>query len=315
MAPTRQWAAPLALLLACAPAAAQQVAPHATVVYAVGAEPTLPVPVLAANDEANIDVSDQLFLHLVTFAPGGNVTGDHALLPSLARSWRRIDPLTLVFEIDPRARWQDGVPVTAHDVIYTWRLITNPRLGGDQSRFESVASVDSVGPRDVRVRFKRPSPEQVYVFGFLVQPVPAHLLEHMSPDAIGASNFVAHPIGDGPFRFERRVPGQFVELRADSTFFLGKPTIYRIIFRYVEDPAARLNLFLTGETDVLDNIPLPALAQIRNDPDARLVDVASNNLLYFLFNTRSPSDTSKPNPLFDDIQVRRALALALDRST
>lgn len=283
-----------------------------TVVYAVGREPTMPVPVLSQNEAANEAVADQLFLHLATFAPGGRVSGDDALLPSLARRWHRIDSVTMVFEIDPRAKWQDGAPVTAHDVVYTWQLAMNPAVGRDQSRLASIAAVEATGDRTVRVRFTQPSAEQVYTFAFLIQPLPSHLLERMPAESIATSDFVSHPVGDGPYQFVRRVPGQFVELHADTTFFLGRPGIGRLLFRYVEDASARVNLFLTGETDILDNIPPPALAQVRALPTARIVDVASNDLVSFLFNTRSPNDTARVNPLFADARVREALALALD---
>ncbi|HEY3934821.1 MAG TPA: peptide ABC transporter substrate-binding protein [Gemmatimonadales bacterium] len=305
-----------ALFVLAAPGAgAQRPAPNPTVVYAVGKEPTMPIPLFTHSEQANDDVSDQLFLHLAAYGPTGGVSGDHALIPALARSWRRVDPLTLIFELDPRARWQDGAPVTAHDVVYTWQLANNPVVGNDQSRLESIASVEAIGDRTVRVQFKRPSAEQVYTFAFLMQPLPSHLLERLAPEAITTSDYARHPIGDGPFRMARRVPGQLLELDADSTFFLGRPTISRVLFRYVEDPNARITLFLTGETDILDVIPEPAMAQVRGRADARLIAVPSNDLVSFVFNTRSSTDTTRPSPLFTDPRVRQALTLALDRTT
>jgi peptide/nickel transport system substrate-binding protein len=306
----------LILATIAAPAAmAQRPATNPTIVYAVGKEPTIPIPLFTRNEQANDDVSDQLFLHLVGYGPTGSVSGDHAMIPALARSWRRVDPLTLVFEIDPRARWQDGAPVTAHDVVFTWQLANNPVVGSDQSRLEPIAEVEATGDRSVRVRFKRASAEQVYTFGFLMQPLPSHLLERVAAEGITTSDFARRPIGDGPFRFGRRVAGQLLELDADSTFFLGRPTISRVIFRYVEDANARVTLFLTGETDILDVIPEPAMAQIRTRADARLIAVPSNDLISFVFNTRSPADTARPHPIFNDPRVRQALTLAIDRTT
>lgn len=302
-----------ALIVAGAlPAKGQRPVQHATIVYALGREPTLPIPGLT-HDQANEDLADQLFLHLVTYAPGARISGDNAMLPSLAKSWRRTDSLTLVFDIDPRARWHDGAPVTAHDVMFTWLLASDSMVGKDKARLEPIASVEAVGNRSVRVRFKRPSPEQVYTFGFLIQPLPSHLLEKMAPAAIAMSEFARHPVGDGPFRFERRIPGQSVELQADSNFFLGRPTISRLLMRYVEDANTRLTYFLTGETDIYDNITPTTLDQVRSHADARLVDVASNDLEYLLFNGRSRADTSKAHAIFSDPRVREALTLALDR--
>ena len=290
---------------------AQRSAPHATVVYAVGAEPTMPIPLFTSNFSQNEDLADQLFLHLAVFKPGALVVGDNALAPALARSWHRVDPLTVEFELDRRARWHDGTPVTAHDVTFTWQLAN--QVGTDRSRLDPIASVEAIDPGTVRVRFKRPFAEQVYTFAFLMQPLPAHLLERLPPDAIPASDFARHPIGDGPFRFDHRVPGQLVELRADPAFFLGRPTIDRVIFRFVSDANTRQALFLTGETDVLDHIPGSALSQIRDHAESRLVNAPSSDLVYLLFNTRSRTDSSKPHPVFSDPRVREALTLALDR--
>jgi peptide/nickel transport system substrate-binding protein len=300
-------------LIAAVHASGQRAPQHATVVYAVGKEPTMPIPLLTNSDQANEDVADQLFLHLVTYRPGGQISGDNAMLPSLAKSWHRVDSLTLIFDLDPRARWQDGAPVTAHDVIFTWQLAQNPLIGKDQARLAPIAAVEAVGDRSVRVRFTSPSAEQVYTFGFLIQPLPSHLLERLAPEAIATSEYARHPIGDGPFRFERRVAGQSLELRADSTFFLGRPTIARLLFRYVQDPNTRLTYFLTGETDIYDNITPATLDQVRAHADSRLVSVPSNAIVSLLFNSRARDDANAPNPFFSDPRVREALTLALDR--
>jgi peptide/nickel transport system substrate-binding protein len=301
------------LLVVVANASGQRAPQHATIVYAVGKEPTMPIPLLTNSDQANEDVADQLFLHLVTYPPGGQITGDKAMLPSLAKSWHRVDSLTLLFDLDPRARWQDGAPVTAHDVVFTWRLAQNPLISKDLARLAPIAAVDAVGDRSVRVRFTSAFAEQLYTFGFLIQPLPSHLLERMAPEAIALSEYAKHPVGDGPFRFERRVAGQLLELRADSTFFLGRPTIARLLFRYVEDPNTRLTYFLTGETDIYDNITPATIDQVRAHADSRLVSVPSNSLVSLLFNSRARDDANAPSPFFSDPRVREALTLALDR--
>ena len=301
----------LLIFAGIAPAGAQSAPRHATVVYAVGREPTMPIPLFTSSFTENEDLADQLFLHLAVFKPGAQVTGDNALAPALAKSWHRVDPLTLVFDLDRRARWQDGAPVTAHDVVYTWELANKTTV--DQSRLEPIASVDAVDQWTVRVRFKRPFLEQLYTFAFLMQPLPAHLLERLPADAITTSDFAKHPIGNGPFRFDHRVPGQLVELRADSSFFLGRPTINRVIFRFVSDANTRQNLFLTGETDILDHVPASSLTQIHEYAESRVVNAPANDLIYILFNTRARTDSARPHPLFSDPRVREALTLALDR--
>jgi peptide/nickel transport system substrate-binding protein len=113
----------------------------------------------------------------------------------------------------------------------------------------------------------------------------------------------------------RRVPGEFIELAADTTFFLGRPGIDRVIIRSAADPDARLNLLLSGQADAMDNVPPPLsnLQRVAADPGVRLVTVPSPTLGFLLFNQRARRDSTRPHPILADADVRRALVLALDR--
>ncbi len=294
--------------------AAQQPRGTGTVVYSTGQEPTIPLPVVG-HGQGNADAADQLFLRFGDLKPPYRTTGDDVLTPMLASSWHRVDPVTIDFTIDRRARWQDGVPVTAHDAVFTWSLEQNPVVNPDQADLEPIVSVTAPSPMVVRVRFRRPFADQLYLAGFGFQPLPAHLLESMPAESIATSAYASHPVGDGPFRWGRRVAGQFVELDADTSFFLGRPTITRLVYRYVSDATARLNLFLSGETDLLDNVDPVTADRIQGHAEFRFVAAPSSLLVYALFNTRSASDTARPNPFLSDVRVREALTLALDRTT
>ncbi|MDX2260618.1 MAG: peptide ABC transporter substrate-binding protein [Gemmatimonadales bacterium] len=291
------------------PLPAQQV--PGTVVFAIGEDPTLPLPAIT-DRTSDTDLADQLFLRLAILGPTFRTAGDNAMTPMLARRWQRTDPLTLVFDLDPRARWQDGVPVTARDVVFTWRLTMDPVVGKGRIMMEPVASVEAVGERQVRVRFKRSFAEQLYLFSFNMQPLPAHLLERIAPAAIARSDFATGPIGNGPYRYVRRVPGQFVELRADPNFFLGAPTMARVVLRIAPDAAARLNLFLAGETDVMGDVQAPDVLKIKERPDVALMNVSHNLLLWIGINQRQGATA---HPVLGDRRIREALRLALDRRT
>ena len=105
-------------LAAAGQAQAQNQRNHGTIVIVIGAEPTLPVPTLSSN-KANVDVASLMFLPLAR--PGKKLvtTGEAGFEPMLAKSWTRRDSLTLVFTLDPRATWHDGVPVTSRDVVWS----------------------------------------------------------------------------------------------------------------------------------------------------------------------------------------------------
>jgi peptide/nickel transport system substrate-binding protein len=137
----------------------------------------------------------------------------------------------------------------------------------------------------------------------------------MPAESLAQSRFVQAPIGSGPYRWVRRVPGQFVELEANPRFFLGAPAIRHLFYRLATDPEARMNLLLGGEADAMDNIPSPRtnVDRVSANGNLRLVPFPSSFLGYLLFNQRDPRNRDRPHPILSDREVRRAIGLALDR--
>lgn len=308
-----------AIVLAVPPAWAQQAAAQASIVIVTGQEATVPIPTLMEGPLAstgNSDIADQLFLRLAELGPTMMTAGDRAFQPLLARSWTRRDSVTLAFHLDPRARWHDGAPVTAADVVFTFERARNPRLCPRLAELlRRITSVTAEGQHEVVFRFSQPYAEQLYDAVFHVAPLPVHLLGRTPPDSLASTPFVQAPVGDGPYRWVRRLPGEYIELAADPGFFLGAPAIRRVFFRLATDPDARLNLLLAGQADAMDNIPPPRtnVARVRADSELRVVTVPSPTIGFLLFNQRDPRAHDRPHPILGDIAVRRAIGLALDR--
>jgi peptide/nickel transport system substrate-binding protein len=292
---------------------AQAQATTGTVVIAIRQDPSAPVPYIGPTTTGNGDVTDQLFLRLAGLGPRSSTIGDDALVPELASRWVRQDSLTVDFILNPAARWHDGTPVTARDVTFAWDLLRRPVLAVTQAPFALIESVTAIGTGTVRVRFRRRSSEQVYVAGFQLQPLPAHLMANIPTDSLTTSAFARSPVGNGPYRFVRREPGQSVELRAVDNFFLGRPGIARLVFRVVGAIDAQVNLLLAGEVDVLSEVPAIAVDRVNSARAYRTVTAPGNLITNLVFNSRVASDTSKPHPILADQRVRHALALALDR--
>ena len=309
--------AALAATLAAGPAPVAVA--QSSIVIVTGGEASMPVPTLMEGPQAaisNFDIADQLFLRLAELGPTLMTAGDRAFEPALARSWTRRDSLTLAFDLDPRAKWQDGVPVTAKDVVFTFGRARDPAIAPSLAKkLGSIASVTAEGDRRVVIRFTRFYGEQLYDAVFHVAPLPAHLLASLPPGSLASSPFVQAPVGSGPYRWVRRVPGQFLELAANEQFFLGAPAIRRVFFRYAADADARLNMVLSGEADAMDNIPPPRsnIARVAARKDLRIITVPSATVGFVSFNQRDPDDLDRPHPILADTAVRRAIGLALDR--
>ncbi|MGH7658311.1 MAG: peptide ABC transporter substrate-binding protein, partial [Gemmatimonadales bacterium] len=282
-----------------------------TVIIAQGADPVSVVPIFA-SERSGAEIVDQLFLRLAELGPTLRTIGDVGFTPVLARSWSRRDSLTLVFELDPRARWHDGRPVTSRDVVFTFALAReDPRISTSISR---IASVTAEGPMSVVMKFTEPYAEQFYDATWHVHILPEHLLGDIPYDSIPRSDFARHPTGSGPFMWERRVPSQFVELRANPDFFLGAPGLERVIFRVAGDPEARLNLLLSGAIDVMSGVRPGMVPRLNQAEELRIIRAPSSYLSYILFNQRDPADTSRRHPILTDIRVRKALVAGIDRN-
>jgi peptide/nickel transport system substrate-binding protein len=312
--------AAIALVALSRPAETQSDREHrGSIVIVTGQLGTVPIPTLMegpANNTSNLELADQLFLRLAGLGPTLLTAGDRGFVPLLARSWTRRDSLTLVFDLDPRARWQDGTPVTARDVVFTIERAKNPAIAPRLvDLLRRIQSVKAEGNRRVVFRYESVYPEQLYDATFHVAPLPSHLLDSLAPDAVARSSFITHPVGSGPYRLVRSVPGEFMELAANQHFFLGKPKLERVIIRMAVDPAARLNMVLSGQADAMDNVvpPLDNLRRVSADSSLRLVPVPSPTVGFLLFNQRDPRDSTHAHPILSDIRVRRAITLGLDR--
>ena len=304
----------VALLLLPSALPAQRAPDHGSAVIIVGQEPNTPVPTLLGA-KANTDVSDLLFWRLARPGPGLLTTDEKSFEPQLARSWTRRDSLTLVFDLDPRAKWHDGVPVTARDVLFSFARMRDSTVDPQRALLlRYLASVTAEGDRRVVLRFKRVYAEQLYDATWHVQLLPAHLVDTIPPERFAASAFVRDPVGSGPYRWVRRDPGRQVELAANKDFFLGAPRLDRVVFLLVRDPEAALNLMLDGTADIYEGVPPgsgpPRLAA---NPALRLLTTPSFSVVYLLFNQRAYGNREQPHPILADAAVRRALTMVIDR--
>src|SRR6266480_3380030 len=284
-----------------------------TLVIAGLGEPSTLLP--PASDDAHADaVADQVFVKLADLGPSGNTFGDVGFVPELAERWEWDNPRTITFHLDPNARWHDGRPVRAEDVAFSFDVntdsIVNSRARAALARVRRVTTRDSL---TVVFHFSEAYPEMFYDAVHHLRILPAHLLRTVPRDQLRTAAFGRAPVGAGCYRFVSWKAAQSLELAADSTCFLGRPHIRRLLWRFTPDPSVAVTQLVAGEADVYEIVPPQDFERVRADSQLVTYPYAGPYYTFLGFNLRARGDTSLPHPLFGDRQLRRALTLATDR--
>src|SRR6266487_1365175 len=282
---------------------------------AVAEPPTLLPP--STEDIVASDIDEQLFLKLADVGMSTNTVGDEDFQPLLAQKWEWDGPLTLVFHLDPRARWQDGQRVTAADVEFTFDAYTDSAVGSPfRPKLHRIASVTQRDSLTTVFRFKEKYPEMFYDAVYHMRILPAHLLRAVPRDQWKTAPFGRQPVGDGPYRFVQWQAAQSIELVADSTFFLGRPGIRRLIWRITPNLQVAVQQAIADEADVREQLVTPDnVARARAAPQLSIYTFRGSVYTLLCFNLRASDDTTKPHPIFGDRTLRRALSMAVDRAS
>jgi peptide/nickel transport system substrate-binding protein len=272
------------------------------------------LPAVSVNNTED-GVAGQVFLKLADVGLSGNTVGDADFVPQLAQRWEWDDPKTLVLHLDPRARWQDGPSVTAYDVAFTFNAYTDPAVGSNaRSALQRIASVTPRDSLTVVFRFRQHYLQMFYDAVYQMRILPQHLLAQVPRNEWHTAAFGSAPVGDGPYRFAALKVGETVELVADSTFFLGRPHIRRLIVRMAATLQPAVLQVIADQADAIEILGPPAnVALAQKAPQLALVPYKGTQYGFALFNLRANGDSTKPHPIFGDRDVRRALTMALDR--
>lgn len=278
------------------------------IVIAATGEPNSILPPLVVETVGR-DISDQIFERLADLDAGGAPIDPAAYHPRLAARWERVDPLTLRFYLRPGARWQDGEPVTAEDVIFSFEAFADTLLDTPaRTALSRVARVSAENAGTVLVRFTEPSPEQLYDATFHVRIFPAHIWGRTPRTAWAADTSLAGLVGSGPYRISRWDRGQSLTLVADTVG--GRRTnIGTAVWRFAADPEAALNLLLAGEADLLETVGTPERAA-RVEADSGLRALRYPAAVYGYLGYQM---TSRAGAIADR-SVRQALNMGIDRA-
>lgn len=220
--------------------------------------------------------------------------------PDLAASWEESTPTEWIFHLRPHVRFHDGEPLTADDVVFTYRTVLDPALRSPvRTLYTPIQHVDA--PNDSTVHFTLRQPYAPFLTYLELGIVPQHLAE--SGHDLGVS-----PVGTGPYRMVRWDRGSRIVLTANDDHWAGRPTIPTVDVIVVPDNTARAQAFEAGDLDIIQSPLAPQdIQRLRSDDRFRSRIQPGTAITYFNFNTTTP--------VLSDPDVRRALAMLIDQRT
>jgi len=226
--------------------------------------------------------------------------------PELAESWESSeDHLRLTYHLRPNLVWSDGVPITADDVKFTFDLLMDTTVASPrQGVTEYIKEVTIEDPHTVTIVFSEAYPAQI--FDTAGEILPKHILENADPGALRSHEFGRNPLASGPYRLNKWVSQQVIELVPNEKYYGDTPHLDRIVFKIVPDKANLLMQLKTGEIDMMTNIPPAEIENLRKETNNLNIYQVAGRVYYFI-------GYNGQHELFSGQNIRRALTMALDR--
>jgi len=252
-----------------------------------------------------------------------------ASLPSLdSGSWQVYPDGTMqtTYALRPNLTWHDGEPFTADDMVFGWRVYSNPDLGlATQPPMSSIASVETIDPQHFVIHWKAlyPDADTLSSIDRELPPLPQHVLGAALDQVVAGDRdtFMNHPfwstqyVGVGPYRVQGRQAGSSIDAVAFDGYALGSPKIRRIQLRFSDDQNVVVASMLAGEAQVatdssLGNAGAATLEQEWARTGAGAVLELPTTWRYIGFQLRP--ELASPRAVLD-LRLRQAIAHAVDR--
>jgi peptide/nickel transport system substrate-binding protein len=279
--------------------------------FDLAADPSNLNPIFLHQDSASVEqqVARLAFLPFIDLdAHGHTVPELISRIPSVANGDVSADGRTITYHLRPRVYWSDGVPVTASDVLWTLHAILDPNNPvPSREGYDLIDRAQAPDAHTVVIHLRHawaPAVTTFFSYGFRPQFVlPEHVLASQAPLAQAPFN-AAPTVGDGPFSFVSWQRGESLLYRANPRYWRGAPKIAQLDIRVIPDPQTNLVMLRSGQLD------WNLIAPVQQAPLA-----SSKNILFDAVPTAVVAGlvlNLSHSPL-DDVRVRRALAMAIDR--
>ena len=225
--------------------------------------------------------------------------------PALAESVTRVDPSTWDVTVRSGVTWQDGQPLTADDVKFTYEYFRDGvpnRYTHHTNDAPNIESIVVTGDRTLRFHCAYPCPELGSVTFADLPVLPRHIWGSVTQPA----RYAGLPIGTGPYRLVEYVAGQYLRFEANDSYFLGRPTVAELVFAIATDQDATFAALQRGEIGIAArNVPPELLTDLAARPGIKVVSTTPLTSVMVRLNYRRPP--------FDEPRFREAFSLAINR--
>jgi peptide/nickel transport system substrate-binding protein len=212
---------------------------------------------------------------------------------------------TWVVKLRDGVRWHDGKPFTAEDVVFTFELYRDGppnRWTHHASQTPNLRRVEALDELTVQITCAQPCPTLAEITLADLPILPEHVWSKLRDPA----TYDGSAIGTGPYRVQRRVPGERYELAANDGYFAGKPVADKLILSIIPEPSSAFLALRSGQVDAVSSpIPPQLVESFNSNRELDVVDATPFSDAELVFNMgRKP---------FDSAPLRRAVMLAIDK--
>jgi peptide/nickel transport system substrate-binding protein len=243
--------------------------------------------------------------------------------PALATKWTYISPTQVRFDLRRGVKFHDGTPFTADDVVFSFGRIRQPQ--GTMSIYVTgISDIKKIDDYTVDFILSGPNPillRNIIDFRILSKPwAEKNKTTNTQDYKAKEDNYASRNAnGTGPYRITGWQPDQRVNMTANKDWW-DKPVgnVTEVIYTPIKQDSTRVAALLSGDVDMLTDLPTQDVARLRSDDKLKLVDGHEVRTIFIAMDLFSPelknSDVKGKNP-FKDKRVREALNLAIDRET
>ena len=230
--------------------------------------------------------------------------------PGLATSWTHSpDGLTWTFTIRSGVKWQDGVPLTAHDVAFTYNFMMKYKLQAFLAALAGIKTATAPNDTTVVITCSRPKAD---ILSMWVPILPQHIWGRFH-SYTQAYNFANKPpiVGSGPFQVVQWVHGQYIRCVANKSYWAGAPKVDQLIFSVYSDQMTMASDLQSGTIQLAIDLPPAQIKGMQSDKNVSAQPCAQKAFDYLGFNCYT--GPSGGNPVLRDWKFRNALNWAVDK--